>query len=140
MLAMTISVLLFWRLALPPDLLGPLAAPPGPDLSGIWAARGVEADGSGYEGACEIRSQGAVYLFRYTAGDGCTGVGVRQGDALAVTWSDATGKASGVTLYRVIGARRLEGVWTVAPIIGGAVRTDGRTRTETMIRLATGDR
>jgi hypothetical protein len=105
-----------------PETIGPptkiQAAPAEADLSGVYYVSGSDGKET-YTGAAVIRQEGEVYVVQWTTGEGVIGVGVRQGDALAVSWlvNTAKGPVRGVTFYRLRG-RTLEGAWATMPGAG----------------------
>jgi hypothetical protein len=83
---------------------------PAPDIEGSYSVRGTGVHGSAYEATATIRADGDTYLidWKFTDG-GFHGVAIREGDTLAVGWSN-NGKP-GVVLYHVHGDT-LDGKWS----------------------------
>jgi hypothetical protein len=89
------------------------------DLGGIYHLRGEADDGSPYFGVCIIEQENDLVFLHYVSGGASTlGVGIRQGNHLAVTWRTARGASNGgvngVTLYEIKG-NALLGRWTQLP-------------------------
>ena len=97
------------------------------DLTGIYTVKGQETGGKGYGGICVVSRKSEVYLFQWmvgTSGSAFTGIGVRQGDVIAVAWALPTEKgiARGVNVYR-IESKKLTGRWASMPGTG-ALQTE----------------
>jgi hypothetical protein len=82
------------------------------DLSGIYRCEGVGASNERYEAIVEIAKHDKAYMLRWISPGGVSavGVGLIQGDALAVTFY--TGRAVGVVIYRIQEGSELVGQWT----------------------------
>src|SRR5262245_3108353 len=111
------------------------AAPTAPaaaqdeDLSGTYTAKGTTADGKEYEGTCRITKEGDCYKLNWKIGNGTQeGVGIRQGEVLAVSFRDNKDFA-GVVAYRIRGNGRLTGKWT-AYDYKGQILTETLTKGE----------
>lgn len=92
------------------------------EVKSLYECSGVAPNGRAYKGPLKIEQEGNTFLF--TWGDELQiGVGVRQGDKIAVGLVDRASKGLGVVLYTV-SQGGLEGVWT----FGG-----GLTFTETCV-------
>ena len=125
-------------------LLAAIMAPPraialgaDPALGGMYAAEGLNPDGSKYRGVVKIDRHGESYLLAWMYGqieDGtlvlvprAAGIGVASGGVLAVSYY-AQGM-TGVILYQIEDrGQRLVGGWVMA----GA---DGTIHTETLTKL-----
>src|ERR1022692_4342670 len=74
------------------------------DLSGYYTCNGVEAGGKKKAGVCVVTKAKDVYVISWLMSGGSTfsGIAIRQGDALAASWSITTerGTIRGVNLYR----------------------------------------
>lgn len=87
------------------------AAPPA-EIAGEYTVVGTNENGSPYKGALEIIKHGAVYQFRWNAGKQYDGVGVPNGDVVAVAFTGgANGKGCGVVSYQILADGSLDGVW-----------------------------
>jgi hypothetical protein len=85
---------------------------PPKDISGKYNVAGSNPDGGGYKGTLEIISHGDVYQFRWNAGVQYDGVGVTNGNVVAVAFANgANGKGCGVVDYEIGGDGTLEGKW-----------------------------
>jgi hypothetical protein len=62
------------------------ATPPA-DIAGKYAIVGTNEDGSPYKGALEVIKHGDVYQFRWDAGKQYDGVGVPNGNVVAVAFT-----------------------------------------------------
>lgn len=94
---------------------------------GVYLCRGVNPDGTTYEGIAEIVRYQEVYMMRWTLPDGIVvfGIGIAKDDMLAVSYD---GGAPGIIVYKAEGDDRLVGEWTMGGI-------GGRKMSETLIRL-----
>ncbi len=82
------------------------------DISGKYTVTGSNPDGGTYKGTLEVISHGDVYQFRWSAGTQYDGVGVTNGNVVAVAFADgANGKGCGVVDYEVTGDGALDGRW-----------------------------
>ncbi len=82
------------------------------DITGHYTVRGVDRDGQKYTGELTITRQGDVYAVVWTIGQmQFEGVGILEGEVLAVTWD--AGGLPGLVVYRVTQPGVLEGRWTV---------------------------
>ena len=93
-----------------------LAAPaPTPaqevDLSGTYQCEGSNPDGRPYRGIVEITKTDKTYRVVWRMQSGSVGIGIVQGDALAVSY--VTGGSVGIVLYRIERGGRLVGEWTL---------------------------
>ena len=82
------------------------------EMSGVYAVTGSGENGvNPYEGILNVTNQEDVYLFKWqTTRPKPGGVGVQMGDAVAVTYADATnGKGCGVALYKIAPDGSLDG-------------------------------
>lgn len=102
------------------------------DISGYYSCSGEDAQGTRYSGITIITKKNDVYLVQWTIGLGANfvGIGIRQGDTLAVSWatSGEKGLVRGVNLYRISAGPRLSGTWATLP-------GNGTTRTENLTFL-----
>ena len=91
------------------------AAPPSPDLAGVYKCAGKNPDGTPYEGFVEIRKLEGTFRVRWTLQDAAiTGVGIYSGGVFAVSYF---GGAPAVAVYKVEG-EQLIGEWTMGGVEG----------------------
>jgi hypothetical protein len=95
------------------------------DIAGRYSVVGVNPDGGMYQGRAEISKRGATYRIRWVIGVSETyeGVGILEGDVLAVSFSSGT--SSGVVVYRVDKGKLL-GRWAL--LGSDAVHSETLTR------------
>lgn len=90
----------------------PPVATPAADIAGGYDVVGTNEDGSPYKGALQIISQGEVYQFRWNAGKQYDGVGVLNGNVIAVAFTEGSnGQGCGVVSYQILADGTLEGPW-----------------------------
>lgn len=83
-----------------------------PNIAGKYNVNGTNPNGSTYKGTLEVIPHGDVYQFRWSAGNQSDGVGVINGDVVAVAYaSGANGKGCGVVDYNINGDGSLDGKW-----------------------------
>jgi hypothetical protein len=89
------------------------SAPIAPaDIAGKYNIVGSNPDGGSYKGTLEIIPHGDVYQFRWDAGTQYDGVGVANGNVVAVAFANgANGKGCGVVDYEIAGDGTLDGRW-----------------------------
>jgi hypothetical protein len=93
-----------------PPISSAPAAPP--DIAGNYNVVGSNPDGGRYRGTLEIIPHGSVYQFRWNAGTQYDGVGVFNGNVVAVAFaSGANGKGCGVVDYEIASDGALDGKW-----------------------------
>ena len=93
---------------------GPAAhsEPAATDISGNYTVAGTNENGTPYSGALEVIKRGDVYQFRWTAGRQYDGVGIPQGNVVAVAFTEGSdGKGCGVVSYRIEDDGNLDGKW-----------------------------
>jgi hypothetical protein len=90
-----------------------------PAIDGYYTCKGKEAAGKAYTGICVIAKKSDAYLVSWMIGTGSsfTGIGIRQGNNLAVSWSISgdRGVVRGVNLYQIQSGGRLTGRWATLP-------------------------
>jgi hypothetical protein len=87
-------------------------ATPHADIAGEYSVVGTNEDGSPYRGALEVIKHGDVYQFRWNAGRQYDGVGVPNGNVVAVAFTGGSnGKGCGVVSYQLLADGSLDGVW-----------------------------
>lgn len=87
-------------------------ATPAPDIASDYAIVGTNEDGSPYKGALEVIKHGDVYQFRWDAGRQYDGVGVPNGNVVAVAFTGGSnGKGCGVVSYQLLADGLLDGNW-----------------------------
>jgi serine/threonine protein kinase len=93
---------------------GTLAGAAEPDITGQFNCEGTNPDGQTYRGTVEIAKKGDAYYLKWTFKSGAThqGVGLLEGNVLAVSYYDAT--TGVVVVYRVEKDGKLVGRWSVA--------------------------
>jgi hypothetical protein len=83
-----------------------------PDIAGKYNVVGSNPDGSPYRGTLEVISHGDVYQFRWNAGTQYDGVGVANGNVVAVAFANGeNGKGCGVVDYEISSDGSLDGKW-----------------------------
>jgi len=83
-----------------------------PDISGNYDVAGTNEDGAAYQGQLQVLKHGSVYQFRWLAGNQYDGVGIINGNTIAVAYTDgADGTGCGVVSYRTLANGTLDGVW-----------------------------
>ena len=89
------------------------------EITGYYICKGQEAAGKTYSGVAVITKKGDVYLVQWMVGSGSgfSGIGLRQGNSLAVSWTlqSERGMVRGVNLYRIETGPRLTGRWATLP-------------------------
>jgi len=75
------------------------------DVSGTYSVTGTGGNGQYYEGELFIRRQGDVYQLHWNAGNQYDGIGVVNGNVLAVAYTDSDIEPDdcGVVSYRILG-------------------------------------
>jgi hypothetical protein len=87
-------------------------AVPAPDVAGKYNIVGTNPDGASYKGTLEVIARGDVYQFRWNAGSQYDGVGVQNGNIVAVAYTTGTnGKGCGVVDYDIRSDGTLDGKW-----------------------------
>jgi hypothetical protein len=82
-----------------------------PDIAGKYNITGTNPDGGVYKGTLEIIPHGDVYQFRWDAGRQYDGVGVVNGNVVAVAFANGpNGKGCGVVDYEIADGA-LDGKW-----------------------------
>jgi hypothetical protein len=91
------------------------------DISGVYDCRGVNGDGTPYQGLVVIAKHRDAYQIRWTFSpeQSAVGLGIRKGNSLAVSYYGGT---PGVVLYD-INDKELIGRWTV-PGAGGVLASE----------------
>jgi len=90
----------------------PKSATPAGDISGQYAVVGTNEDGTPYKGSLEVIKHGDVYQFRWTAGKQYDGIGVPNGNVVAVAFTGgSSGKGCGVVSYQILSDGTLDGRW-----------------------------
>lgn len=83
-----------------------------PDIAGKYSIAGTNPDGGGYKGSLEVIAHGDVYQFRWSAGNQSDGIGIVNGNVVAVAFaSGANGKGCGVVDYTIKSDGSLDGKW-----------------------------
>jgi len=94
-------------------------APDVAEISGYYVCKGQEAAGKNYTGVAVITKKADIYIVQWMVGTGSgfSGIGIRQGSTLAVSWTlqNANGMVRGVNLYRIDSGPRLTGRWATLP-------------------------
>ena len=89
-----------------------LADVPPADIAGDYAVTGSNENGSPYKGTLAVIKHGDVYQFRWNTGKDYDGVGVPNGNVIAVAFtSGANGKGCGVVSYQLLDDGTLDGKW-----------------------------
>src|SRR5439155_16196988 len=87
-------------------------ATPPTDIAGDYAIVGTNEDGSPYKGSLEVIKHGDVYQFRWDAGKQYDGIGVPNGNVVAVAFTGGSnGKGCGVVSYQILADGTLDGKW-----------------------------
>lgn len=82
------------------------------NIAGKYNVTGTNPNSASYRGTLEIIPHGDVYQFRWTAGSQYDGVGVVNGEVVAVSFAaGANGKGCGVIDYLIRGDGSLVGRW-----------------------------
>jgi len=85
---------------------------PAPDIAGKYDITGTNPAGSVYKGTLEVITRGDVYQFRWNAGTQYDGVGVQNGNVIAVAFANGSdGKGCGVIDYDIASDGSLNGKW-----------------------------
>ncbi|MBL1177039.1 hypothetical protein [Pantanalinema sp. GBBB05] len=82
-------------------------------LAGSYAVTGKNPNGDPYSGTLVIKQQGLVYQFSWQTGDTFEGIGIKQGDAVAVGWGTKPSDRCAVVSYIVEPGGTLSGTWGV---------------------------
>jgi len=87
------------------------ATPPA-DIAGDYTVVGTNDDGSPYKGTLEVIKHGDLYQFRWAVGKQYDGVGVPNGNVVAVAFTGGSnGKGCGVVSYQILADGTLDGKW-----------------------------
>jgi hypothetical protein len=101
-------------------------ARPAADIEGSYAVTGTNPDGSAYEGSLTVTRTGETYSFAWNTGQPYEGVGLVDGNHVAVGWG---GAACGGVIYRIGNSGTLNGRWALlgddAAGTESAARSDG---------------
>jgi hypothetical protein len=82
------------------------------DVAGVYELTGNNLNGIAYEGGLTVTQKGETYQFVWETGD--LGVGIRLGDAIAVSFREAGSTTPcGVAAYHVLPDGTLDGKWSV---------------------------
>jgi hypothetical protein len=89
------------------------------DIDGYYVCKGID-NLKGYTGVAVITKKDEVYVVQWMVGTGggFFGVGIRQGNTLAVSWAipgDVKGVVRGINMYHIEKGPRLVGEWATLP-------------------------
>lgn len=85
---------------------------PKPDIASKYDITGTNPDGGAYKGTLVVIARGDVYQFRWDAGSQYDGIGVQNGNIIAVSYTTGSnGKGCGVVDYDIQGDGTLDGKW-----------------------------
>jgi hypothetical protein len=89
------------------------------EIDGYYVCKGID-NLKDYTGITVITKKEEVYLVQWMVGmgGGFFGVGIRQGDTLAVSWAlpgDVKGVVRGINMYHIEKGPRLVGEWATLP-------------------------
>ena len=83
-----------------------------PNIAGKYNVTGENPNGGNYRGTLEVIARGDVYQFRWNAGAQYDGVGVQNGNIVAVAYTTGSnGKGCGVVDYDIQSDGALNGKW-----------------------------
>lgn len=89
------------------------------DLTGYYTCKGQETGGKTYSGVVVINKKNEIYVIQWNcAGSSFLGIGIRQGNVLAASWTipgDGKGVVRGVNMYKIEPGPRLVGRWASLP-------------------------
>lgn len=90
------------------------------DISGYYDCEGQQSDGKKYNGVVVIQKRNEAYVVSWIipGNPSFTGIGVRQGNLLAVSWAMMQGEKKfiqGVNFYKIEPGPRLAGRWASLP-------------------------
>lgn len=98
------------------------------EIAGNYDVVGTNENGSPYKGLLEIIKHGDVYQFRWNAGKQYDGIGVPNGNVVAVAFTGgANGKGCGVVNYEQLSDGTLEGKWGYWGVNESGTETAART-------------
>jgi len=84
----------------------------GPNIAGKYSITGSNPNGGNYKGTLEVIAHGDVYQFRWNAGTQYDGVGVQNGNIVAVAYTTGSnGQGCGVVDYDIKDDGALDGKW-----------------------------
>ncbi len=87
-------------------------AAPAPNIAGKYNITGSNPNGGNYKGTLEVIAHGDVYQFRWNAGVQYDGVGIQNGDIVAVAYTTGSnGQGCGVVDYDIKEDGALDGKW-----------------------------
>ena len=93
--------------------------PEAVELSGYYTCKGQETGGKTYSGVVVITKKNEIYLIQWNcAGSSFLGIGIRQGNTLAASWTipgDGKGMVRGVNMYKIEAGPKLIGRWASLP-------------------------
>jgi hypothetical protein len=82
------------------------------NIAGKYNITGTNPDGAPYKGTLDVLPHGDVYQFRWNAGSQYDGVGVINGEVVAVSYTTGeNGQGCGVIDYVIQGDGTLDGKW-----------------------------
>jgi hypothetical protein len=89
------------------------------EIDGYYTCKGID-NLKNYTGIAVITKKEEVYVVQWMVGMGAGfyGVGIRQGDTLAVSWAlpgDVKGVVRGINMYHIEKGPRLVGEWATLP-------------------------
>ena len=83
-----------------------------PNIAGKYNVTGENPNGGNYRGTLEVIARGDVYQFRWNAGAQYDGVGIQNGNIVAVAYTTGSnGKGCGVVDYDIQSDGTLNGKW-----------------------------
>lgn len=107
------------------EVTGPQAAAPilqqaNVAIGGRYDVQGSNpsGQGGGYTGTVDITQKGDVYYLYWHVGNTYGGLGIRDGNTLAVSWANANLGIFGVVSYKIQPDGSLNGVWAIADSTG----------------------
>jgi hypothetical protein len=108
---------------------------PAPDIAGTYNITGTNPEGGGtYKGTLKVITRGDVYQFQWNAGTQYDGVGVQNGNIIAVAYTTGTdGKGCGVVDYDIAGDGSLSGKWGYWGTNDAGTETATRTRGSSLV-------
>ncbi len=100
-----------------------------PEIAGKYNVVGSNPDGGSYKGTLEVIAHGDVYQFRWDAGTQYDGIGVTNGNVVAVAFANgANGKGCGVVDYEIASDGALRGRWGYWGVNEAGTENATRTR------------